>query len=202
MGLARPTPLSSGTSILSPPGRSSPHTSRLAPPSSPVKRIPALSLQSRKSFPRQSTLDGAPPSPSVPSARTTVPSVPPPPSSPSHETSITVSTSRATVLPSAPQNSSPQPQLRSLHPSPVPEPISLPPSQITPSSSSTSASVHAPASLAPGTGRIRAVLMSREPSSLSATVRLDFVRYSLLLTKQHSAQQKMQNSRNFVRGLG
>ncbi|KAH7920934.1 hypothetical protein BV22DRAFT_1097308 [Leucogyrophana mollusca] len=45
----------------------SPRSSRLAPPSSPVKRIPSLALQPRKSFPRQASGESsAPLSPALP----------------------------------------------------------------------------------------------------------------------------------------
>ena len=178
---AKPPP--SASSMLSPPGRSSPHTSRLVPPSSPVKRIPSLSLQPRKSFPRQSTLDGAPPSPSVPTARSLVP---PPSSSPSHETSIAAPTPRKTILPFAPQTSSPQPQPQILRRSPVSEAVPLPPAQITPSSSLASASAHAAPSFTLGPGHTRAVSMTREPSSPIATVCLNFISHSILLTR-HAA---------------
>ncbi|KAG6380679.1 dynein associated protein-domain-containing protein [Boletus reticuloceps] len=161
----KPTP--SGTSLLSPPGRSSPHISRLAPPSSPVKRIPSLTLQPRKSFPRQSTIDNVPPSPSQPATRMTAPSVSTLSSSQLDKASIIVPSSRTTLLsPSAPLTSSPQPQLQPLQQSPVPEPASLlPPAQITLSSSLMGAPVSATPSLTNKSGHVRAVSITREPSS-------------------------------------
>ena len=188
-GLTRPTPLRSGTtsatsssrssspvkpplsatSMLSPPG-SSPHISRLAPPSSPVKRIPSLTLQPRKSFPRQSTTDTVPASPSLPSTRMTAPPIPAPSSShPDEASSITVTASRTTVLSTfAPLTSSPQPQLQSLQQSPVPDPASLlPPAQITLSS--------AAPSLAHRSGHVQAVSITREPSSPITSVCLVFM---------------------------
>ncbi|KAF8555146.1 dynactin [Imleria badia] len=182
--LAPPTPLRSGatsttsssrssspakpsTSLLSLPGRSSPHISRLAPPSSPLKRIPSLTLQPRKSFPRQSTADNVPPSPSFPSTRMTAPPVPAPPSS---QASITVTSARTSVLSSFAPLTSPQSQLQPLHQSPVPELASLlPPAQITPSSL-TSAPASAAPSLTSRPGHARAVSIAREPSSPIATV--------------------------------
>ncbi|KAF8555081.1 hypothetical protein OG21DRAFT_1484169 [Imleria badia] len=130
------------------------HISRFAPPSSSVKRIPALALQPRKSFPRQSTANNAPPSPSLTSTRAVI--VPGPPSSKPDEASITVTSSRATVLsPFAPLTSSPQLQPQPLHQSPIPEPASLLPPQITP-----------------------VISITREPSSPNATKMLSFKNFT------------------------
>ncbi|KAI9569455.1 dynein associated protein-domain-containing protein [Boletus coccyginus] len=183
-GLVRPSPLRSGatsatsssrssspakpTSLLSPPGSSTPHISRLAPPSSPVKRIPSLSLQPRKSFPRQSTADNVPPSPSLPTRATAPPARALSSSQPDEASiTVTVTASGSTVLPSSARlTSSPQSQLQSLQQALVPEPASfLPPAQITPPSLT-----NALASASPSRpGHARAGSITREPSSPIAT---------------------------------
>ncbi|KAG9313881.1 dynein associated protein-domain-containing protein [Chiua virens] len=190
----------SGTSMLSPPGSSSPHVSRLAPPSSPAKRIPSLSLQPRKSFPRQSTLDAAPPSPSVSSARTPASGLQPPSPSSIHEASVTVPASRTTMLSFAPQTSSPQPQLLSLQQSPVPESASLPPAQIAPSTSLTSASVAVP-SVTHGLGHTRAASITREPSSASITRTIEDVELQELRARMRVMEAKRGDDARHIREL-
>ncbi|KAF8547555.1 hypothetical protein OG21DRAFT_1527081 [Imleria badia] len=132
-----------------------------------VKRIPSPSLQPRKSFPRQSTAEMYPPSPSPTSTRMTAPPVPAPSSSQPDKASITVTSTRTTMLsPLTPLTSSPQPQSQPLHQSPVPEHASLlPPAQITPSSSLMSAPASTTHSLTNRSGHARAISITREPSS-------------------------------------
>ncbi|KAH7911588.1 dynein associated protein-domain-containing protein [Hygrophoropsis aurantiaca] len=62
------SPVKSQTNGLPPSSiTASPRSSRLAPPTSPAKRIPSLALQPRKSFPRQSSGESAAPlSPALP----------------------------------------------------------------------------------------------------------------------------------------
>ncbi|EGN93727.1 hypothetical protein SERLA73DRAFT_172019 [Serpula lacrymans var. lacrymans S7.3] len=106
----------------------SPRISRLAP-TSPAKRIPALSLQPRKSFPRQSSAESsAPLSPAFPPPRIT--------ESPSQEPSLSKGVSlpkRISSPPSPPPHKSSPLQAPSLVPPPVP---------IAPSLSNGSTSIH------------------------------------------------------------
>ncbi|KAI5998160.1 dynein associated protein-domain-containing protein [Pisolithus albus] len=95
------SPVKPPTSLMPlPSGTASPRISRLAPPSSPVKRIPSLALQPRKSFPRTSSADSSGPlSPALQTPRST--------RLPVQDTSIITSQRATSPLSLPPQTGSP-----------------------------------------------------------------------------------------------
>ncbi|KIJ13750.1 hypothetical protein PAXINDRAFT_170080 [Paxillus involutus ATCC 200175] len=193
-----PTPV---TSMLPPAGTSSPRTSRLAPPSSPAKRMPSLTLQPRKSFPRSAPGEnGGPLSPSLPTPRTAALA---PPSSPPHDTTIIVPAQRATLPVSLPpQTASPRTQVQPLHQSPISEPAPLlPPAQIIPSHSLTNGSGNATSSFTNGSGHVRTASITREPSSPIVTRTPDDTELQELRAKNRVLEAKRADEARHVREL-
>ncbi|KAI6031243.1 dynein associated protein-domain-containing protein [Pisolithus microcarpus] len=95
------SPVKPPTSLMPlPSGTASPRISRLAPPSSPAKRISSLALQPRKSFPRTSSADSSGPlSPALQTPRST--------RLPVQDTSILTSQRATSPLSLPPQTGSP-----------------------------------------------------------------------------------------------
>ncbi|KAF8555098.1 hypothetical protein OG21DRAFT_1521951 [Imleria badia] len=128
---------------------------------------------------------------------------PAPSSSQPDKASITVTSTRTTMLsPLAPLTSLPQPQSQPLHQSPVPEPASLlPPAQITPSSSLTSAPASTARSLTNRSGHARAVSITREPSSPNAARTVEDAELQELRAQTRVMEAKRADDARHIREL-
>ncbi|KAG6334284.1 hypothetical protein ID866_4799 [Astraeus odoratus] len=188
----------SATSLPPPPGIASPRISRLAPPASPVKRIPSLALQPRKSFPRTASGESSGPlSPALQTSRSNQP--------PSQDTSILVSQRTTSPLSLPSQVPSPAIQPASL------QPQSLSPGAVTPSqppalaSSAPSNTRGLPSPIVPPPTSVsldtRTASMTREASSQSVTRSVDETELQELRAKTRVLEAKRADDARHIREL-
>ncbi|KAI6012667.1 dynein associated protein-domain-containing protein [Pisolithus orientalis] len=175
---------------LLPSGTASPRISRLAPPSSPVKRISSLALQPRKSFPRTSSGDSSGPlSPALQTPRSN--------RLPVQDTTIVTSQRATSPLSLPPQTGSPT-RSEPAEPQLPPEPVavsSLP--------SLTSGSVSSPIvpSLSGGPLQAPTIPVSREPSSQSVARSVDDTELQELRAKTRVLEARRADDARHIREL-
>ncbi|KAI6120904.1 dynein associated protein-domain-containing protein [Pisolithus croceorrhizus] len=179
-----------------PSGTASPRISRLAPPSSPVKRISSLALQPRKSFPRTSSADSSTPlSPALQTPRSN--------RLPVQDITIITSQRATSPLSLPPQTGSPT-RSEPVEPQPSP-PAPVTALQVLPQVSSlpslANGSVASPVLPSSGGGSLQAHPVSREPSSQSITRSVDDTELQELRVKTRVLEAKRADDARHIREL-